>query len=455
MSLTQKISTYWQNNPILRRISRNFGYLFSSNMLAAGLGMLQGIFSARLLGVPGLGLLGTITIFVTVINKLTSFRMGELVIKYVGEFHEKKDSQRAAALFKAAALTELVASVLAFGLTWLLAPLGARYFAKDTSLTNWFVLYGVIILANLIAESSTGLLQFFDRFRRMAGLNILQSLVTLALTILAWWQKTGLQGVLLAYLVGKAISAVGLTIAALIEASRRWGKSWWKTPLSLLKEQASQLVKFAISTNLSSSLSLISRDSGILWVSYFSTPTQAGYYKLAMSLANYIQMPVAPMPQATYPELSRAVARRKWDDFRTVIRQGTWIAGGYATLVAIFLVLLGKALIQILYTPAFLPTYPGLVIMLVGIVVGSAWYWSRSALLSFGLADYATWVNLLVTVLSVAGMVSLLPRYGFLGSAVVYTAGALLGNSIVVLKSRKELRRQQELFPSEREGVPE
>lgn len=453
MSLAHKIGAYWQHNPILRRIARNFGYLFCSNMISAGMGMLQGIFSARLLGVSGLGLVGTITIFVTVINKLTSFRMGELVIKYVGQFHGNDDHRRAAAVFKIAAMIELVASLLAFGLTWLLAPLGARYFAKDISLAPWFILYGVIILANLIAESSTGLLQYFDRFRSMAWLNVLQSLVTLALTVLAWWQKTGLQGVLLAYLFGKAISAVGLTIAAQVEASRRWGNNWWQAPLSLLKEQTGQLARFAISTNLSSSLSLISRDSGILWVSFFSNPTQAGYYKLAMSLANYIQLPVAPMPQATYPELSRAVASRKWDDFRTVIRQGTWIAGGYATLVAVFLVLLGKPLIQLLYTPAFLPTYPGLVVMLVGIVFGSAWYWSRSALLSFGLADYATWVNLLVTVMSVAGMVALLPRYGFLGSAVVYTAGALLGNSLVVLKSRNELRRQRALFPSGGEAM--
>jgi hypothetical protein len=199
------MASFWNKNPILHKLAKNFGYLFSSNMIGAGLSMLQGIFSARMLGVSGLGTLGTITVFVTVINKITSFRMGELVIKYVGEFNENSDPTRAAAVFKAAALTELIASVLAFGLVWLLAPVGALYFAKDASLAPWFVVYGYIILANLIAESSTGLLQLFDRFRRMAGLNILQSVVTLALIILAWWLKAGLLGVLVAYLCGKVI----------------------------------------------------------------------------------------------------------------------------------------------------------------------------------------------------------------------------------------------------------
>ncbi|MFC2029020.1 lipopolysaccharide biosynthesis protein [Chloroflexota bacterium] len=451
MTLFQKVSKFWKENPILRKLARNFGYLFSSNMISAALSMVQGIFSARLLGVAGFGILGTITIFITVINKLTSFRMGELVIKYVGEFHENDDNQRAAALFKAAALTELLASLVAFGLVCLVAPFGAQYFAKDAGLAPWFIVYGLIILANMISESSTGLLQFFDRFRRMAGLNVLQSVVTLGLIILAWWQDTGLLGVLVAYLVGKVISAVGLTLAAQVEAVRRWGVDWWKTPLRLLAPHSRDLLRFAVSTNLSSSLSLISRDSGILWVSFFSSPTQAGYYKLAIALTNYIQLPIAPMPQATYPEMSRAVARKNWLDFRYLMKTGTRLAGAYSILVALGLVLLGRPLIEYLYTSSFLPTYNGLLIMLIGIVFGNSLYWARSALLSLGMADHATRVNFLITILSVAGLVFLLPVYGFIGSALVLSFGSLLGNSLVILRVRSELNKQEILYPSPQE----
>jgi len=451
VTIIQRVKSYWTDNPILRKLARNFGYLFSSNMISAGLSMLQGIFSARMLGVSGLGTLGVITIFVTVINKITSFRMGELVIKFVGEFHENKDPLRAAAVFKGSALTEFFASIVAFGLVWLLAPAGARYFAHDASLAPWFVVYAGIILANLIAESSTGLLQYFDRFRRMAILNIFQSVITLILIIIAWRQQAGMPGVLLAYLAGKAISAIGLTIAALLEASRHWGRTWWKAPLRLLQPQARELVKFAVSTNLSGSLSLISRDSGILWVSYFSNTTQAGFFKIAMALTNYIQLPMAPMPQATYPELSRAVALKKWNDFRYLIRNGTFLAGAYSGVVGVGLVLFGKPLIALLYTTVYLPTYPGLVIMLVGIVFSNALYWSRSALLSLGLADHATRVNLLVTLFSVIGLVKLLPLFGFIGSAIVLSVGSLLGNTLVVLKTRNELHRQEKFYPISQE----
>ena len=62
------------------------------------LSMVQGALAARILGVEGIGYLGAITAFSSVINRFTSFRMGELVIKYVGYFQENDQQQRAAAV---------------------------------------------------------------------------------------------------------------------------------------------------------------------------------------------------------------------------------------------------------------------------------------------------------------------------------------------------------------------
>ncbi len=116
-------------NELFRRLIRNSSYLFSATGISALLSMIQGILVARLLGVEMFGVLGAITMFVSVVNKLASFRIGELVVKYVGEFEEKRDPNRAAAIFKVAVLIEITTSLAAFGLVWLLSPLGAQYFA--------------------------------------------------------------------------------------------------------------------------------------------------------------------------------------------------------------------------------------------------------------------------------------------------------------------------------------
>ena len=145
-------------NPLMQRVIHNSGYLFTGSTLSAALSMIQWILAARLLGVESFGVLGIVTVFVSVINRLTSFRMSELVVNYVGDFSEKGENDRAAAAFKTAAAFESGSSVLAFLLVIVLAPLAATYLAHDSSLATLFVLYGLIIPAHMIAESSTGLM---------------------------------------------------------------------------------------------------------------------------------------------------------------------------------------------------------------------------------------------------------------------------------------------------------
>jgi O-antigen/teichoic acid export membrane protein len=432
------------SNELIRRVVKNSGYLFSATGISAALSFVQNILVARLLGPAGLGVLAAITQFTSVINNLASFRMGELVIKYIGEFTENRQPQMAAAVFKAAAALEMLASLVAFALAWLLAPLGARYLAKDAGLAPWFILYGLIILANLISESSTGLLQIFDRYRPMASLNIVQSIFTLALVVLAYITQGGMLEVLLAYILGKVVGAIGLTLMAIQEASRRWGGDWWRTPLGNLRPQARQLAKFAISTNLSGSLSLINKNSDILFISFFRTPVETGYFKQALGLVNLVQLPVSPLPQATYPELSREVARKNWKNVHYVLRQGSFLAGGFTLAAALLLAIFGRQIISLLYRPEYLPAYPALLIMLAGFLVANTFYWNRTILLALNHPDFPTKVNLMVAILKTAGILLLVPGFGYLAGAALLSASYLLGVSISVWKARQVIGAQEQ-----------
>jgi O-antigen/teichoic acid export membrane protein len=420
-------------NPLILRVVKNSGYLFSATGISSAISMLQGILIARLLGVAGFGILGVITMFTSVVNKLISFRMGEMVVKYVGQHMEAGDAQRAAAVYKLAALLETVASLLAFGLVCLLAPLGARYLAKDMSTQGWFILYGLIIIANLISESNTGLLQIFDRFRNLASLNVAQSVLTLSIIVLVYLDKGGFGGVLIAYLVGKTAGALALMVVTMLHATKQWGHGWWRVSLNLLKSQKRELLNFAISTNISASLSLINKDSELLWVSLLRNPIETGYYKLALALANIVQLPIAPLPQATYPELSRENARGNWRNMRTILKQGSIMAGSYTLLAGLGLALFGKMVIHYLYGDEFLPAFPALMILLVGFLVANTFYWNRTALLAIGRPDFPAKVNFVLVVLKILGILWLTPKFGYLANAGLLSGSYILGVSACVL----------------------
>ena len=75
----------WWHDKLLRGVLKNSSFLFSSNTISAALAMLNSIFATRLLGVEGLGLVTIVQTFVTNVNRLLSFRMSEVVVKYLGQ----------------------------------------------------------------------------------------------------------------------------------------------------------------------------------------------------------------------------------------------------------------------------------------------------------------------------------------------------------------------------------
>jgi O-antigen/teichoic acid export membrane protein len=421
-------------------VLRNSGYLLSANTLQAGLGFIQSVLAARLLGVEALGLLGAITQFASVINRFTSFRMGELVISYVGQFGARRQDQHAAAVFKASALAEMTSSLLAYGILLGLAPLGARFFAKDPSLVGLFRLYGLSVLANLIAESSAGLLQILNRFRALAAFTVGQSVLTLLLIVAAYVRSGGLAEVLMAYLIGKVAYAVGISAVAMVEAGRHWGRQWWKAPLQLLQDRRAELVRFSLSTNVTTTLTLVTRDSEMLWLSALSSPLQAGYYKIALAIMNIVIMPIDPLIRTTYREIAREIGGRHWDNVRYLLRSGSVLSALWTIPVVGGLILFGPWLIVTFWGEVYLPSYPSVVVLLVGVLAVNIFYWNRNVLLPLGKPGFPTGVYLVGAILRVAGMLVLVPALGALGMALLLSAFYLGTVSVLVTKTVREIQ---------------
>jgi len=427
-------------NPLLRRVLRNSGYLLSANVLATGASMLQGALAARLLGVEGLGVVGLVTDFASNVNRLTSFRMGQLVVRYVGEFSAADEHERAAAVFKAAGLFELASSLVAVALIVALAPLAAIVLTHDASFAPLFVLYSLAILANLTNESSTGLLQFGDRFALLARVSVAQSLGTLALMGAAFAAGGGLAEVVLVYTLGKASGAIAVSVLAVLEARRRWGGGWWRAPLAGLARRWREMARFATSTNLATTITLVTRDSELLWLGALSDPIQVGYYKIARALTNVVFLPVEPMISTTYRETSVEVSHRRWGNVRYLLRSGSLLAGAWTLVSIAGLAVFGPWVIRLVYTGAFLPAYPVLLVLLLGVGVVNVFYWNRSLLLLLGKPHLPNWVHAAFGVVKIAGSILWVPVGGAMAMAAMLsgyfaaTTAALVRTSLVVLR---------------------
>jgi O-antigen/teichoic acid export membrane protein len=379
--------------------------------------------------------------------------MGQLVVSYVSHFIARKEDREAAAVFKAAGLAEMASSLLAYALVLLLAPLAARVFApREPANAGLYSLYGLIVLANLMAESSTGLLQVFNRFRVLAVVMVGQSALTLLLIAAVVATNGGIVEVLVAYLIGKVVWALSITSVALWQARLHWGIDWWRVPLGLLSDRKGELVRFALNTNFTTTLNLVTRDSELLWLSAFSNQVQVGYYKVALAIRNILIMPVEPLISTTYRETAREVAGKRWGNVRYLLRSGSLLSAAWTVPAGIGLALLGKWLISILWGDAFEPAYANLMILLAGVVAVNIFFWNRNVLLPLGMPEYPTKVHLVAAILKVAGIVLLVPRWGANGMAALLSAFYIGTTGVLVWKTYREVRRAERVTAAAEAG---
>ena len=420
--MLQRIRTSLREDNLFRRVVGNSLHLFSNNTIALALSVLQGALVARLLGVSGFGLLGIIMFYASTINSIFSFRMSEVVVRYGGEYLEKGEKRKASALMKAAGLTELFVSVLAFIIVAVTASWAETNLAKTSGIAWMFPVYAIGLLANFNTETSTGILQVTNRIKLQGTVNLLQSIVTTIIIVAAFLTNGTLQTILFAYLLSKTILGLGMFIAAQAQLHRVLGGGWWRESFSAIAERSEwrELIRFAVSSNVSATIIKIFRESEILWVGFFLSTTAAGYYRVAYTLAGFLANVSDPFIATTFPEINRFVVQSAWARLKDFLRKVTSLSFAYNAAIAIGFVLFGQWMIRIYSNETFLPAYPAMIALVVGLAFNYTLFWNRPLLLSLGLPEYPIKVTLVVGIIKIALAFLLVPRFG------IVAAGALL-----------------------------
>jgi O-antigen/teichoic acid export membrane protein len=207
------------------------------------------------------------------------------------------------------------------------------------------------------------------------------------------------------------------------------------------------MARFALSTNLTGTLTLVTRDSEVLWLGALTSPLQVGYYKVALAILNIVLIPVQPLISTTYREVAREVATRRWENVRYLLRSGSLIAAAYSLAAAGGLAVFGVWVVS-LWGSEFLPeSYLALLVLLPGVIVVSVFYWNRSVLLPLGLPEYPTKVTLAAAVAKVGLILLLVPRLGAVGMAISLGSFFIGSAVLLVWKTLREIQRKAALPP--------
>ncbi len=298
------------------------------------------------------------------------------------------------------------------------------------------------MLVNITFESATGVLQVVKRFRAIAVINLIQSLITASLILGAFLTESGLIAVLLAYLIGKSFAGIVTSVVAVQQLKTTLGTGWWRASLRLIPDWGA-VGRFAISTNLTGTLNLVTRDSESLWIALLRNPTEAGYFKIALGVINLVMLPIQPFIGPTYTEISQTVAQRYWSQTTELLKRVSQLAGAWTIAASGLLALFGSWVIELLYGTEFGPAYPALVVLLIGYGFANVLFWNRPLLLALGMPGYPVKVAVVFGLFKTGLGIWLVPRFGYLAEAALLSGFFLSTIGLNVRRGLAEIRAQQ------------
>lgn len=419
----------------LRAVLKHTAWLMGSSGGITVLFAVQGILTARLLGVSVWGMLGVAMSFSAVVSRLLSFQMHEFVVKWVT--HLRGDgTARAASAFKLAMAADVVTALVAFAIVESLAGWGASVFAKNPDFAWVFRFVALTIIFQAGRQSLIGMLHVNRDFRLQSLIQVGCQAASVCGVAAVYLAGGGIYGVVGVLVGAEALTAILMWVVGLRAARVVLLASWTRQKVVRFGGLGREMARFAILGNLSGTLSSLLNEADLLVLGFLRNPVEVGFYKLAKSIALVAYLPMMPLAEASYPEFTAAAEAQSWNEFRALMRRGSKVVALWLLPVSIGLVAIAPVAIATLYGQPFLPAAAALAILLVGVNIDGILFWTRSTLLSMGEPGYPTAAILFATAAKYALAFLFVPAGGYLALAAAHSFAVAIMN---VLLARRTL----------------
>ena len=425
----------------LRRRLVNIGHLLSGNGFTGAVTLVTVVLTAGSLGPADYGILALIVSYVRLFDRLMRFESWQPLIKYAAESGHPPEAQRERlrALFAfglwldgAACVAAAATAVLVL---WLFSPL----FGMSEANVVLVLIHCTSLLFN-ISGMPTAVLRLAGRFRTIAYMQVLGSLLRLLLCGIGLWWEGGLLFFIVAWTASQILSSVLFLVLALFELRRQEVKALHRVPLRGITGRFPGIMNFAWSSSLSMSLRTSSMELDVLLVGALADAKSAGLYFVAKQIAKIVQQVCGQVQAVLYPDIARLWAERSFGDFRRATVQVQLILDTFALTGLAALMLSGPAIIATLMGPAFGQAFPLLVVQMIAVVFTMHAAPLRSALLAMGEQRAVLRIVLAATLIFHGLALTLIPIAGAMGANIAHVALAAVCAVAMEWSQRRRFR---------------
>ncbi|USI73400.1 lipopolysaccharide biosynthesis protein [Sphingomonas morindae] len=406
-----------------RAVARNLGWLLASRGLIALLSLVYLAIATRSLGVAGFGRFALIVGAASALTALVQWQTWQILVQYGARHQQSGDETALGALLRCCWLLDCGSALVGLAASAAILGLWHGALGVDAGLRGPVLAFTAAELLSL-RSTALGLMRLRDRFRLAAYADSVTPVLRLAGAIAAGLFHPSVTAFLAAW--GFAELCTAATYWLLF--ARIGGVALLRRPGPGFRGVLAQhpgLLRFAVSTNLISSLELSTKQVPLLLTGGMVGVASAGVFRLASQLAQALSKVSQLISRAAFPEIVRTVAARGLGEVGALFRRAFLISALLGALVFLLIVLIGRPVLGFM-GPGFVQGYPLLLWLAAAGCVDLATAGFEPVLFAAHRSGLAVSARVVAALgLCVAGVL-LAPRHGALGVAIGVLVNALL-----------------------------
>ena len=399
------------------RLSRNLSWTFGSQLFISIAAVVTLFITARALGPAGLGILALVESFVRIVDLILRLEPWQAVIRYAIQAQHRGDTAAFLRLIKLSVLIEAAGGVLAGVVCMILAPFVAPLIGLPEGVGEEYIWVMALGLFFSFRPTAIAVLRIFDRFDRLAWVDMISALVRLLLTVVAWLAGLGIWAFLVILLVQSLLDGL-LAFAVALHELRKRGHHGALTAqgLAALRENPGFL-RFLWNSNFNVILRQSANRFDVLVLGAMMSPAAVGVYQLGKRVMNRLTKLAGPLRQTIYPELARLWDKGKIHQFNRLVLIFSASILLLQLVIAVPFMLNMERVIAVLFGPAFAGAGPVMNILLISAIIFASGVALNPALLAMGKDRMLVRVTMLSTLLFALSFLPFVHFWGVEGAA--------------------------------------
>ena len=422
------------------RLSRNLSWTFGSQLFISIAAVVTLFITARALGPAGLGILALVESFVRIVDLILRLEPWQAVIRYAIQAQHRGDTTAFLRLIKLSVLIDAAGGVLAGVVCMILAPFVAPLIGLPEGVGEEYIWVMALGLFFSFRPTAIAVLRIFDRFDRLAWVDMISALVRLLLTVVAWLAGLGIWAFLVILLVQSLLDGL-LAFAVALHELRKRGHHGALTAqgLAALRENPGFL-RFLWNSNFNVILRQSANRFDVLVLGAMMSPAAVGVYQLGKRVMNRLTKLAGPLRQTIYPELARLWDKGKIHQFNRLVLIFSASILLLQLVIAVPFMLNMERVIAVLFGPAFAGAGPVMNILLISAIIFASGVALNPALLAMGKDRMLVRVTMLSTLLFALSFLPFVHFWGVEGAAasnLIFNLTWTIGCALAFRRTRK------------------